>query len=356
MTMALVGPPASAADIPDTMAQRMKACVACHGPAGRATNQGFFPRIAGKPAGYLYNQLVNSATAAPERDDGVPGGPHVRGVPARDRRILRLAGPALPAAADHRRASGYARTRRAARAAGDASRGIPACSSCHGESMTGVAPSIPGLLGLPRDYILAQFGAWRNGLRRAAAPDCMGEIARRLAPEDVTAMAVWLSSQPVPHGAAPAGSLPGKPPMQCGSGPPMRGANCRSTKIVAVPVVLGAAVAALGGLAERARRGPVSDSLPTGRSLCRTGPARSLSRAAGNCAACHTARGGAAACRRQGDSDAFRHGLRDEHHAGSGDGHRPVECGSLLARHASRPVAGTVACSIRRSRIRTTRW
>ena len=41
------------------MAQRMKACVACHGPEGRSTNSGYLPRIAGKPAGYLYNQLIN---------------------------------------------------------------------------------------------------------------------------------------------------------------------------------------------------------------------------------------------------------------------------------------------------------
>ena len=43
----------------DIMEQRMQACVACHGKEGRATSTGYFPRIAGKPAGYLYNQLVN---------------------------------------------------------------------------------------------------------------------------------------------------------------------------------------------------------------------------------------------------------------------------------------------------------
>jgi cytochrome c553 len=85
--------------------------------------------------------------------------------------------------------------------------------------MTGVAPFIPGLLGLPRDYILSQFGAWRNGERRAAAPDCMAEVAKRLAPGDVTAMATWLSSQPVTSGPAAPGSLPAKLPITCGSVP-----------------------------------------------------------------------------------------------------------------------------------------
>lgn len=45
--------------IHDTMAQRALACAACHGKEGRATRDGYFPRIAGKPAGYLYNQLIN---------------------------------------------------------------------------------------------------------------------------------------------------------------------------------------------------------------------------------------------------------------------------------------------------------
>ncbi|HEY9097165.1 MAG TPA: cytochrome c4, partial [Hydrogenophaga sp.] len=43
--------------VPDTLGQRLMACTLCHGKEGRATNTGFFPRIAGKPEGYLYHQL-----------------------------------------------------------------------------------------------------------------------------------------------------------------------------------------------------------------------------------------------------------------------------------------------------------
>src|ERR1700754_5114951 len=43
----------------DTLEQRVKPCTSCHGNEGRATREGYFPRIAGKPAGYLFNQLVN---------------------------------------------------------------------------------------------------------------------------------------------------------------------------------------------------------------------------------------------------------------------------------------------------------
>ena len=42
----------------DSMEARVQGCVTCHGQSGQGTNNGYFPRIAGKPAGYLYNQLV----------------------------------------------------------------------------------------------------------------------------------------------------------------------------------------------------------------------------------------------------------------------------------------------------------
>ncbi|MEO7580541.1 MAG: cytochrome c4, partial [Massilia sp.] len=44
------------------MAQRLLACTSCHAPANEQPGAGrdlYFPRIAGKPAGYLYNQLRN---------------------------------------------------------------------------------------------------------------------------------------------------------------------------------------------------------------------------------------------------------------------------------------------------------
>ena len=48
-----------AAPFEDNMAQRTLACTACHGPQGRAAPDGYYPRLAGKPAGYLYHQLLN---------------------------------------------------------------------------------------------------------------------------------------------------------------------------------------------------------------------------------------------------------------------------------------------------------
>lgn len=205
----------------DSIAQRVAPCMTCHGNEGRAASDGYYPRIAGKPEGYLHNQLMNfrdgrrqqyqlmiymvqhlsddylremAAFFAAQHPPYPP--PHASGVPKETLergRVLALQG--------------------------NASKNVPACIACHGDRLTGVAPSIPGLLGLPRDYINAQFGAWRGGSRRAAAPDCMAEIAKRLTPEEISAASAWLAAQPIHGDALPARTIAGKLPIPCGSFP-----------------------------------------------------------------------------------------------------------------------------------------
>jgi cytochrome c553 len=219
---ALLGAPAGAAPalIDDTMTARLAACSTCHGAQGRAAPDGYHPRIAGKPAGYLLNQLLNF------RDGRRHYGPMVAMVTPLPEAYLReiaeyYASRKLPyalpplAQAD---ASALARGKQLA-LAGDAARGIAACSACHGEQLTGRLPATPGLLGLPRDYLVGQLGAWVNGQRRAHAPDCMADIAQRLAGADLAAVAAWLASQAVPEGApvAAAPAADEKLPMKCGS-------------------------------------------------------------------------------------------------------------------------------------------
>lgn len=202
----------------DSMAQRTLACVGCHGKEGRAGPDGFYPRIAGKPEGYLYNQLLNF------RDGRRHYGLMTRLLdPLSDAYLLEIARhfasldlpypppqPTAMPAAVLQRGQGLARE-------GDAAKGIPACVQCHGDALTGVRPNTPGLLGLPRDYLNSQLGAWRTGQRRAHAPDCMAKIAQQLTPEDLTAVAAWLAAQPVPAQAHAVASLPRPPAISCGS-------------------------------------------------------------------------------------------------------------------------------------------
>jgi cytochrome c553 len=45
----------------------------------------------------------------------------------------------------------------------------------------------------------------------------MAQIAGRLSPQDIGAVAAWLSSQPLPSDTKAVRSLGRKPPMECGS-------------------------------------------------------------------------------------------------------------------------------------------
>lgn len=219
MLFGLAGPAAGEPAFQDTMAQRMRACTGCHGRDGRAASDGYYPRIAGKPAAYLYRQLVAF------RDGRRQYALMTHLLAPLDDAYLRaiaqhFAGLELPYAAPQpsRTDASSLQRAQALAARGDAALDVPACSACHGTALTGVAPDVPGLLGLPVDYLNAQLGAWRSGTRQAAAPDCMAQIARRLPAQDVHALAHWLAAQPVPAGA-PAAAAQSAAPMRCGSMP-----------------------------------------------------------------------------------------------------------------------------------------
>ncbi len=213
--------PARAADpaVEDSIAQRMQACTGCHGEQGRATPEGYFPRIAGKPAGYLYNQLLNF------RDGRRRYAPMVYLVEHLSDDYLReIAGhfaaldlPHAPPPPARVPPATLALGERLVRQ-GDAARGLPACTACHGERMAGAEPAIPGLLGLSRDYLIAQLGAWRTGGRRATSPDCMATIAQRLQPDEIAALASWLASRPPPAAGTPKAHARPPLPIECGSG------------------------------------------------------------------------------------------------------------------------------------------
>jgi cytochrome c553 len=203
----------------DTIAQRVQACTVCHGKEGRASNAGYLPRIAGKPAGYLYNQLINFR----EGRRGYAPMTHLVDLLS-DVYLREMAGyfAGLDLPYPQPQTTGAAQAvldkGRALVLHGDAQRKIPACVQCHGAVMTGVAPAIPGLLGLPRDYLMGQLGAWQTGKRRAREPDCMQQIASRLQADEVSALATWLSSQALPASTKPAAAAAKALPIDCGSG------------------------------------------------------------------------------------------------------------------------------------------
>ncbi|OBV37660.1 c-type cytochrome [Janthinobacterium psychrotolerans] len=215
--------PANADAIPafsklDSIEARVQGCVTCHGQQGQGTANGYFPRIAGKPAGYLYNQLIGFR-------DGTRSYPPMNYLVAYlpDAYLKEMAGhfaalrPAFQAPEAAPANPALAERGHVLATVGDAAKGIPACIACHGKSLSGMEPGIPGLAGLRSAYIVAQLTRWRVGERRAAEPDCMKRIATRLSDTDIAAVAGWLARQTPPAGASPEPSNVVRMPVACGS-------------------------------------------------------------------------------------------------------------------------------------------
>jgi cytochrome c553 len=206
--------------VPDTLEQRLLACAGCHGKNGEGLRANeYYPRIAGKPAGYLFNQLVNfreRRRQSPTMSYMVSflSDAYLREIAEHYASLPPVHSQAQPAPASDVLARGEALMLK-----GDPARKIPACAACHGKALTGIAPAIPGLVGLDAQYISAQMGAWRNKQRRAQSPDCMASIAALLEPGDIPAIAAWLVARPASGSGAPAPARVAALPMDCGGVP-----------------------------------------------------------------------------------------------------------------------------------------
>jgi cytochrome c553 len=204
----------------DSMEARVQGCVTCHGQSGQGTNNGYFPRIAGKPEGYLYNQLVafkNGTRKYPPMNYLLAYLPesYLRDVAEH---FAKLDPPFSAWEVTPADAAVVSRGQTLIHA-GDPGKGIPACVTCHGERLTGMQPGIPGLVGLRPTYIVGQLTRWQVGDRHAAEPDCMMRVASRLSGDDISAVAAWLARQKPPRDPSPAASDLIRMPFACGSQP-----------------------------------------------------------------------------------------------------------------------------------------
>ncbi len=220
-TVAIVPALARPADVPDTIEQRLQACVVCHGEHGAGVAGVAFPRLAGQPAAYLASQMRafrdGVRTYAPmnylmarQRDAYFDEIAAYFAAQAPDPRVVdaRRRDPVDAAAVERGRAIVHE---------GRPSEALPACVACHGPDLAGTtAPdgAIPALAGLPRDFLIEQVGSWKAGSHRSPEPNCMATIAKRMSGDDIVAAASWLSLQQ-PDGRPSARTTP--LPIACGA-------------------------------------------------------------------------------------------------------------------------------------------
>jgi len=205
---------------PADMADRVQACTPCHGVQGKGTRDLYFPRLAGKPAGYLYNQLAAFKSGRRK----YPPMNYLLAYLTDDylRQFAEYFGdqrPDLPEPSPSDVSDAIIQHGRNLVTQGDLERSIPACVGCHGGGLTGQEPGIPGLLGLRASYVSAQLGGWRYGTRTAKEPDCMQVVAGHLTENDVRSVAAYLATLSQPADARPAPADAFALPFACGSQP-----------------------------------------------------------------------------------------------------------------------------------------
>lgn len=171
------------------------ACFTCHGLKGEGDGRAA-PRLAGLDAGYLHRQLDDYASGRREHAT-------MRAIALRldgsDRAKVSAYYAGLTAPV--KLASVSADNGNAARLywSGDPTRGLQPCASCHGVNGEGNGPGNPALAGQPVDYLEAQLIAWRQGLRHNDPLGEMLAISRRLAPDEVRAVAAHAAGLPGEH-------------------------------------------------------------------------------------------------------------------------------------------------------------
>ncbi|RXZ65404.1 c-type cytochrome [Pelagerythrobacter rhizovicinus] len=169
------------------------ACIACHGLDGEGDGK-LVPRLAGLDPGYFVRQLELY-------DVGQRRHAAMEAIAARlswDNRLAvanHYADMAAPGAPGTHAADCTPHARQLV-FSGDASRNLPACTTCHGGDLAGAGSGGPPLAWQTAAYNESQLRAWRSGRRYGDPQGAMGEVSRLLHERELRAVAACVSALP----------------------------------------------------------------------------------------------------------------------------------------------------------------
>lgn len=176
---------------------RSATCSACHGIEGNSANP-LWPNIAGQGAAYVVEQLTAfrdgaSDPAGARRYDPLMS-PQSLTLTDEDIRNLAVYFESLPAATQAVADPATIDRGEALFRGGDVENGIAACLACHGPTGRGnPAAGYPALQGQHAVYTAKQLRDYASGTRTTdGATRMMRDIAARLSPEDVDALASYI--------------------------------------------------------------------------------------------------------------------------------------------------------------------
>lgn len=165
-----------------------KVCIACHGVDGNSV-AAVNPVIAGQHADYLYKQLSDFKS-------GKRKNPVMLGMvaPLSDADMANAAAWFSSQQPKERGATDKAliEAGRKIYRSGIASKGLPACMSCHSPNGAGIPAQYPRLAGQHAAYTTAQLAAFRSG-ERANHPTMM-PIAEKMTDKEIKAVAEFIQA------------------------------------------------------------------------------------------------------------------------------------------------------------------
>lgn len=188
---AILCTPSFAAGDPEAGKAKSVVCAACHGVDGNSNNPEW-PSLAGQHSAYLVNQL--QAFKQGWRQNVLMSS-QAMGLSDQDMQDLAAyfssqtvkVSPVDPQLAKAGRQLYFA---------GDAERGIAACTACHGPAGRGNAPGgMPALSGQRTVYTINQLKAYASGDRKAQSETktaMMNGVASMLEPDDMAALAAFV--------------------------------------------------------------------------------------------------------------------------------------------------------------------
>lgn len=164
---------------------------------------GVYPRLAGQPEGYLYQQMNQFIS---DQRTGIPPVAVMRGLlkdlsPDYLHRIAAFYAGATPAYPPPLKSTpAQLQQGRTLIEQGLPAKQVPSCTSCHGDNLEGRTPATPALAGQNERYLTVQMMHWLMGQRSGTLHH---HIAQALTEQQVQAVSAYLSSlRPQPAGAA----------------------------------------------------------------------------------------------------------------------------------------------------------
>ncbi|MDO4777877.1 MAG: c-type cytochrome [Cardiobacteriaceae bacterium] len=179
-------------------------CQACHMENGGGRDNGeteSWPNLAGLPAAYLVKQMQDFKNGSRQAPSMIPFANMLTDEQVADvsAYYASLPQPAseVPAADPAVLAHGEKLATR-----GDWDRYLPPCAACHGPGNHGAGDIFPALAGQHAGYLKKQLQLWQQDQRQNDVNQLMASIAKRMTPEDIEAVSLWLAAQK-PQGGKP---------------------------------------------------------------------------------------------------------------------------------------------------------